>query len=209
MIRKTVSFTVLPFACAFALALVFVLAPARSALAEGADSGAGHLTATACGTLPRPLQLDVQAMDDTVENMQLRKILMDRLARRGIAVTAGAAVVLRFEVARISRPTRYKARDLGELRGGLDERARIRLNVWSNKSDSLLGGRRKGVISEAVDRLQIVVTVNAKDDGRCLWRAQAVHDVAGRDPKQIASKMIAPLADAVGKMVARKPIYVE
>jgi hypothetical protein len=205
MIRMTVSCAILVFALA--------LAPAISALAQsagpGTGSGEGYLTATTCGKLPEPLRLDVQAMDDTVENMQLRKILIDRLMRQGIAVNAGAPNVLRFEVVRTSRPTRYKGRDLGEFRSSKEENARIRLNVWSSKSDSLLGGRRKGVISEAVDRLQIAVTVNAKGDGRCLWRAEAVHDVAGRDPKHIASKMIAPLAEAVGKAVARKPIYVE
>ena len=134
---------------------------------------------------------------------------MEGYGPRGIAVDAGASVVLSFDVARIRRPTRRKGRDLGELTGSINERARIRLNIWSSRRDSLLGGRREGVISEAVDRLRIVVAVDAKSDGRCLWRAEAVYDVAGRDPRRIAAGMMAPLAESIGRWVSRKPIYVE
>lgn len=191
------------------LVLALALAQATPIGAQGADAREGYLTATACGKLPQPLRLDVRAMDNTVENLRLREILVDRLGRRGIAVEAGASVVLSFDVARISRPTRRKERDLGELTGSINERARVRLNIWSSRRDSLLGGRREGVISEAVDRLRIVVAVDAKGDGRCLWRAEAVHDVAGRDPRHIAAGMIAPLAESIGRAVSRKPIYVE
>ncbi len=191
------------------LVLALALAQAPPIGAQGPDAGEGYLTATACGKLPQPLRLDVRAMDNTVENLRLRNILVDRLGRRGIAVDAGASVVLSFDVARISRPTRRKGRDLGELTGSINERARIRLNIWSSRRDSLLGGRREGVISEAVDRLRIVVAVDGKGDGRCLWRAEAVHDVAGRDPRHIAAGMIAPLAESIGQAVSRKPIYVK
>lgn len=201
MTRMTASISILVWALALAL-----LVPIG---AQGAEPGEGYLTATACGKLPQPLRLDVRTMDNTVENLRLREILVDRLGRRGIAVDAGASVVLSFDVARIRRPTRRKGRDLGELTGSINERARIRLNIWSSRRDSLLGGRREGVISEAVDRLRIVVAIDAKSDGRCLWRAEAVYDVAGRDPRRIAAGMIAPLAESIGRWVSRKPIYVE
>ena len=201
MIRMTASVSI--------LVSVLALAQAAPVRAQGADGGEGYLTATACGKLPQPLRLDVLAMDNTVENLRLRGILVDRLGRRGIAVDPGASVVLGFDVARISRPTRRKGRDLGELTGSINERARVRLNIWSSRRDSLLGGRREGVISEAVDRLRIVVAVDARGEGRCLWRAEAVFDVAGRDPRHIAAGMMARLAENIGRAVSRQPIYVD
>jgi hypothetical protein len=70
----------------------------------------------------------------------------------------------------------------------------------------VIGGRRDTVEQEAVDQLHVVLNINSREDGRCLWRGEAIHDMDVGDPRRIGPALMRYLANNVGKAASRTPI---
>jgi hypothetical protein len=195
------------FAVAFGLA-----ASARAA--DNAPPPRGYMTAFACETLARPLQLRVEVADNTAQNMRLKDLLVARLTRNGARIVESSPQVLSLDVAIEREATRNRSADMIDVRVGnknpddsVDrDFARVRMNIWSSTRDSLLTGRQSSVEQQGFDVLQLRASVHSRSDGRCLWQGEIVEDLRGDDAYQSAAKLIPDLADAIGQAVNRKPI---
>jgi hypothetical protein len=152
---------------------------ALSGVAVAAEGeGDGQLVAFACGTLPAKTRLDVQMMDDTPREKALHDAIAAELRRSGYGVAADAPIRVTFEaeLMRERDPTRQGY--LGKL-DSTNRRTEFELNLWSSQGDSVLGGvqRPGGVGGPNVNHL--IVSVNDKSTGKCLWRGEATHPMEG------------------------------
>lgn len=193
------------------IALLTVVALTGVSAARATADGAGLLSAYACGKLPIPLRVEVEAQDDSRKFMELKKVLIDALSARKTGIAANAPLKLSLFVETLRETERRKGRDLGQFSTGNrnDERTKFRMNLWSNRQDSVIGGRKDEVLSQAVDELYVGITVNDKANGRCVWQGEAKLNLDGRDEFATAQKMIPLLAKEMGRTIRSQPIFID
>ena len=196
-----------------AFALAVALAAPAYAENDAPPPPRGYLTAFACETLTTPLQLRVEVMDNTDQNLKLKDLLVQRLQKNGAQIVDSSPQVLSLEVAVARQATRNKPGDMVDVRvggekpeEGTSDYARVRMNIWSSTRDSLLTGRQPSVEEEGFDMLRLRASLNSRADGRCLWQGEIIENLDGEDAYGAAAKVIFHLADAVGQAVNRKPV---
>ena len=169
-----------------------------------AESG-GYITAFACGELQTSRNFQVDTLDDSENSLRLRKAAVDALVRQKASISDTARMRLSVEYEAIQEAAVRKGRDLGEFRSAPgEEDVNLRMNVWSNERDSIIGGRRDRLEKRAIHRVRVKVSVHSKSDGTCLWQGEAEHQLDG-----VAEKVIPRLTAAIGKTVKRQPFEVD
>lgn len=177
------------------------------------DSGGSRINAFACGTLPSPLKVDVQILDNAASFVRYRKLFVDALRKAGGDAVDGAETILTLDVRTEREFQRRSGGELLELRAG-QENTEIgaegdvffRGNIWSNSSDSVLGGRKRDLGRLSLNQLQVTASVNNRKDGRCLWKGEVLHNLQGENADAAAQRIMPILAEAVGKTMRNQPI---
>ncbi len=189
----------------------FFLAVAVPAAGQATGGPAGRVTAFACDALPSPLRVEVEATDESPQADRLRRVVVRSLGARGAVVTPDAPLRLSLYVDSIREPEIRKGRDLGQFSRGnaSDQRTRFRINLWSNRRDSVLGGRRDQVLAVAVDELHVEITLDNRSVGRCVWQGEAVHRLDGRDELAAAELLIPLLIERLGRSASAEPIELD
>jgi len=83
------------------------------------------------------------------------------------------------------------------------------MNLWSNKRDSLIGGRKAGVVEGTADDVRVEITINDKSDGKCVWRGESVHSSAGEDQWSVAEKSVLQLIDMIGRDIRDRAFEID
>jgi hypothetical protein len=175
------------------IAIAGLIAFASPAAANGILSG------YACGAMPASYQIDIEVADDSAQMLKIRDSAIAALKRKQARISGTAELVLSIDILTVREGAVRKKRDLGSVTDGSSERIRARMNLWSNKSDSIIGGRRDGFVKGALDEVRVEITVNDKSNGKCIWRGEAHHGSAGEDQWIIAEKSALQLIDALGQ----------
>jgi hypothetical protein len=165
----------------------------------------GLLTSFSCEDIREPLSVRIDLLDDAPPMLKLRESIVAALGKRGITIASDAPYVLSFEAEAIRRALRRKGRDLGSITDSTDEEMKARINVWSNREDSIIGGRKDSVVSEAIDEMRVIVSIHRVSDGKCVWRGEAVHDTEGREQWSVADSMAPVLVEAIGRESTKRP----
>ncbi|NQU71830.1 MAG: hypothetical protein HQ514_14850 [Rhodospirillales bacterium] len=192
----------------------FLLGAALLAIASPSHAGAAHpgwLTAFACGKLPTPLTVEVDAQDDNQQSRQLKKSLIKALTDRKARITANAPLIVSLHVETVREGAQYKGRDLGEFSRGnrSDERTKFRMNLWSNRKDSVIGGRKDTLLSQGLNELHVAIEIHDKSNGQCVWQGQAKLDLDGRDEFSTTRQIIPLLVTTLGKTVRAEPLKLD
>ena len=183
---------------ALAIAAFGLLAAAQPAAAQGL------MSSFSCEDVADPLRVRIDLLDDAPPMLKLRESVVAALGKRGVSIAADAPYVLSFEADLIRRALRRKGRDLGSISDSTDEDVKARVNVWSNREDSLIGGRKDTVVAEAVDEVRVIISIHRVSDGKCVWRGEAAHDTTGQDQWAVANRVAPVLVDAIGKEAAKR-----
>ena len=183
----------------FGLALGILAGPAQ----------AGSLSAYACGEYAAGRALDVEVDNDTTEMENIRKSVVNALRGKKTPVSDKAGWVLAIRAEAIREGVRRKRRDLGQVRDGSSENVNVRMNVWSNRKDSIIGGRKTGVVAGPIDEVRVTITINDKASGKCIWRGEARHNSDGRDQWEVSEKISLVLIDAMGDAVRDRPFGID
>lgn len=193
------------------LSIAVVLLAAGPAAAQAPARADGEVTATACQALPSPLRVELEAGDGTPGVERLRDALVQALSRRNVVVAPGAPFRLGLYVDSVHEAEKRKGRDLGRFSRGnaSDKRTKFRINLWSNRHDSVIGGRRDQVLKTAVDELQVEITLDDRSDGQCVWQGKAVQMLDGRDELQTAERIIPLLIQRLGRTTRAEPIRLD
>ncbi len=187
------------------------LAAVFPAAGQALDPASGRLTAFVCESLPSPLRIQIESPEGSQRTDRLKRILVRALAARHVVVAPGAPLRLSLYVGSVREPEVRKGRDLGQFSRGnaSDERTQFRINLWSNRRDSVIGGRRDEVLAAAVDELHVEITLDDLSDGRCILQGEAVHRLDGRDEQSVAEHIIPKLIERLGQSASAEPIELE
>jgi hypothetical protein len=168
----------------------------------------GYLTAFACGKLPSPLKVAIDAEDDTKQSRQLKDVLIKALSARATEIATDAPLTISLYVNTVREVARYKGRDLGELSVGNrnDERTKFRMNLWSNRKDSVIGGRKDTLLSQGLNELYVAITVHEKSNGKCVWQGEVKLDLDDQDEFSTARRVIPLLTRALGRTIRAEPL---
>jgi len=173
-----------------------------TAMPVGAQTPA-DVAAVAYRDLPAGLALRVQLLDDSDLNLRVRELVAEELAAGGYPVAEGAPFVLLVETQTNSET------DSGPSLGSFevdDEGARIRMNLWSSREDSLLRGRQESGTIEADARYRISLGLYDGRDGRYYWRGTVTSTLDQGDAADASRAMVPALLAHFGKTVRAAPV---
>ena len=181
---------------------------------QPADVPPSRINAFLCGTLPAPLQLDVQVLDNSRRIIAFRDQFEKELQARGVSVsrTAATIVILDFKTVRefqgkpkdaiFERPSDRNITGVGQ-----EGAVPLQGNVWSNKEGSLFGGPKGESDTFSLNQLQVSASINSRTGGHCLWQGEVLHDLHGdEDPDNLTRKILPVLAQAIGKTIRNRAL---
>lgn len=203
------------------LGLVLLGTPAAAQLVPPPPEG--RVNAIVCGDIPATMVLDVVLLDNADANLPVKDSFVATLRRQGVRIASGAALVLTLGIETVRETVSIKPPDLIEVQVGQANKdaarvapgdtsigeqglTRVRANIWSNRRDSVLGGRRRVVEGEMIDQVKLSASLNRRADGRCLWQGDAVQELNGADAARAARRLAPLLAGLLGKPVRDQPL---
>lgn len=188
--------------------VVVALVSAPPSIAQSEKGKTGRLDAYACEELPAPLRIDVQMLDDTPRYLRIREKFILQMRQNGTEVVAGAPLVLTIDVTTMREFSQSDKNHIGEVRVDTGGSISLRGKIWSNTEGSVLGGRKKSSDRLAVDQLKVTANLNWRDDGRCVWQGEFLHDLQGGDPDRAAVQFAPSLVDAIGRSIRDRTVTV-
>lgn len=193
----------------FVLAAV-LFAAAVPAAGQGTNEPAGRVTSFACVPLPSPITLSVETPNGSSQADRLRRALMNSLSSHNANVRRGAPLKLSLYVELVRGPEIREGADLGSDDDNIgDENIQIRVDLWSNRRNSVIGGRRDLDTKAEVEKLRIEITLDNRSNGRCVWQGNAEYRLDGRDELETAEKIIPLLVDRLGRSAKAEPITLD
>jgi hypothetical protein len=201
----------------FSLAGLAVLAMAHAAPSlaiaqEGptdsaTESVTGVLNAVAFRPVPEGAPIFVRPLDDTNENLAIKKDIEDALTNKGYTIgTDPKGIVLSFETR--SQPgywTSSRRRTFIELQGSAgsgtraEKNSRGLVNLYDSQRGAVLNKGQQSVVTPAATVYRLDVNIDDKTEGKSLWLAWAVANLAEGDPVTLAESMVPVIVDNIGK----------
>ncbi|MEE8333367.1 MAG: hypothetical protein V3R85_05925 [Alphaproteobacteria bacterium] len=183
----------------------------------------GRVNAIVCGDVPATLVLDVVLLDNADANLPVKDSFVATLRGRGVRIAPGASLVLTLGIETVREAVNVKPPDLvdvqvgqanedsartepGDTSIGEQGMTKVRANIWSNRRDSVLGGRRRVVEGQMVDQVKLSASLNRRADGRCLWQGDAVQELNGANAARAARTLAPFLAHSLGKSIRNRPL---
>ncbi len=197
------------------VAIILALTIHGEALGQSADPPTSRLNTYECESLPRPLRLSVQLLDDADRFLKFKDHFENELRAAGAEITTNAPAVLTLDVRTVREYQGESAGPLFELRAGQentnigqDGTVFFRGNVWSNRSNSVLGGPKRQSGQRSLNQLQVTVNINRNTDGRCLWQGEVLHNLDGENADIITLRTLTILAGNLGKTVRNRALTI-
>jgi len=181
--------------------LLIAHAPLSAATAQQPEQGVLH--AVSFEPLPEGIPVLVRPLDDTDENLEIKKEFEAAMASDGLNVAADEArIVLSFETREevaagpAPRPQNtIRFRGQGGRMSTSDER-----NV-----PKLIEAPRDGTRIYRPSRYRIDATIDDKVDGTRLWQGWAVAGLEEHTHLFLAKTMVPAIVDSIGQTVREKP----
>jgi hypothetical protein len=171
------------------------------------ESPTGVLNAVSFKPLPAGAPILVRPLDDTDENLVIKKDIEAALTARGYTLsTDPQGIVLSFESR--SEPgywTSTRQRKFIELEGtaGTGTRAsknsRGMVNLYDSQQGAVLNKGNQSIVTPAATLYRLDVNIDDKTDGKSLWRGWAIANLAEADAVNLAKAMVPALVDNIGK----------
>ncbi len=195
------------------VAVIAVLTINGGALGQSADVPTSRLNTYECDTLPQPLRMSVQVLENTERFLKFKGKFEKELRAGGAEIATDARVVLTLDVRTVREFQEKSASTLFDLHIGkktsnFGKVDTLRGNIWSNRRNSLLGGPKRQSGQHALNQLQVIATLNRRTDGRCLWQGEVLHNLNGENADNATLRIITILAGNLGKTVRNKALNI-
>lgn len=182
-----------------------------------AHAETGVLNALSLRPIPVQKVIEVQALDDSDENLLLQVEIEKQLVANGFTLTKKGDVILNFETR--DQIGGWNSGSDGHIisleasggRGdGEGENRSALVNVYGSSSGGLLN-RKEGIRppSSIASKYRLDVSIERRDDGKTLWRAWSVADLESGEGLTLTKKMIPLLVESIGKTVRSQAFTVE
>ena len=169
----------------------------------------GLLSGYACGQMPATFKVDIEVGDDSEQMLKIKKTITGALQQKQAQVSGSASLVLAIDVLTRLKGTLRQKPNLGFISDGSSDQIWARMNLWSNKRDSLIGGRKAGVVEGTADDVRVEITINDKLNGKCVWRGESVHSSAGEDQWSVAEKSALQLINMIGRDIRDRAFEID
>ena len=189
------------------LAMVHAGPPLAMAQESRTESPTGVLNAVVFKPLPAGAPILVRPLNDTDENLAIKKDIEAALTTRGYTLgTDPKGIVLSFETR--SQPgywTSTRRRKFVELEGtaGTGTRAgkksRGLVNLYDSQQGAVLNKGNPSVVTPAATFYRLDVNIDDKTQGKSLWRAWAVANLAEGNTVTLAKAMVPAIVDNIGE----------
>ena len=187
---------------------VLVMVYAAPPLANAQESPTGVLNAVVFKPLPAGAPILVRPFDDTDENLAIKKDIEAALTSRGYSVgTDPKGIVLSFETR--SQPGYWTSssgqRKFITLEGtvgtgtGAGKHSRGLVNLYDSQQGAVLNKGNQNTVTPAATFFRLDVSIDDKTDGKSLWRAWALANLAEGNGTTLAKAMVPAIADNIGK----------
>jgi len=197
------------------VSLLFVVLAVGISSIGPSHAESGVLNALSLKPLPEHKVIQVQALDDSDENLQLQADIEKYLVANGYTLAEKGDIILSFETRdqiggwNSGSDGHIIALEASGGRGG-GENHSARVNVFDSATGGLLN-RREGVRapSSIASQYRLDVSVEQRADGKTLWRAWSVADLESGEGLTLTKKMIPLLVDNMGKTVRSQSFTVD
>ncbi|MBT3556563.1 MAG: hypothetical protein HN644_01475 [Rhodospirillales bacterium] len=207
----------MPIARTLILLIMTVLVLASAAQAQSGSSNQGLLNAVQYRPLPADAVIEVQALDNSEENISLVVELTRALSTLGYAVADKGMLVMTIETrdeigawttSGDGKNIEFQAQ---QGSGGTGNSVDLRVNLFDSDSGGLLSNSQSNPTSIVTPSRYVVdITVDSREDGKRLWQGW-ISATLGQtnDPstdQSLKLRMIPPLADAYGQTISKQVI---
>jgi hypothetical protein len=169
------------------------------------------LSTLVCEPLAKKAALQLTPADDSDLYLSVKDGIRKAVEQAGHPVEEKAGLQLYYSLNETAVEIRERGPTLGRLEVrtvNREVRSQLLVNIWSNKQDSLIGGRRTESGLRVSNVLIATFELNRQDNGRCVWRGEGAVELGA-----VAAQDVAPgLADAVASRIgqgidrARQPL---
>jgi hypothetical protein len=186
------------------LCLGLLLTSVGISLAQG--YGEALMNASSYRPVPMGSTLNVQPLDNSDQNMILKREFERILMARGYKISEDANLVITFETRdEIGAYSTRNKRAILELnaRGGREggEDARMRFNLFDSNSGGVFNQGKGETSVMTPSQYRIDVTVDSRDNGKRHWQAWAVANLDHSDGGVLVQAMIPEIVNKLGKTV--------
>ena len=207
----------MPIARTLILPVLALFVLASVAHAQSGNSNQGVLNAVQYRSLPTDAVIEVQALDNSEENMLLVMELTRALSALGYAVADEGTLVMTIETrdeigawttTGDGKNIEFQAQ---QGSGGTGNNVDLRVNLFDSQTGGLLSNSQSNPTSIVTPSRYVVdITVDSREDGKRLWQGW-ISATLGQtnDPstdQSLMLRMIPSLADAYGKTISKKEI---
>lgn len=171
------------------------------AVAAAAMAGEAVVKTVVCESFPEDAAIVLEPVDDSPLNLEIGEELAMALRHAGYRIADAAGLELRYKATEKALRAGFQDRSLGRLKIGGGEGVSLKLNIWSNRKDSILGGRQRRQPRLFETHLILTMQLDRHVNGACVWRGEAGASLVGWQHSELASRPTRALADAFGKDV--------
>lgn len=195
----------------FAAALIAVALPASHGPARAQTDApvTAVMSALALQPMPDDRTVEVVTYDDSDLARAVGAVAGQALTAQGYQVGDGGRLQLGIEL-RDELQIGERAPTLGSAtveRGEIDDN-NVRVNIFADNQDSVLGGRVGPTTSDAL-RFGLYVTLNDRSTGRRIWQAEIMGDISGTDREAAAPLMTQAVLQRLGAPVTQEQLVLE
>ena len=166
----------------------------------------GTVNAASLRPFPNETVVSVLAWDNSDENTDLARYIVELLGQRGFRVADDAPLALKFttteNVGQLSENERSRLVDIyGKAGTGTEDEARVRLNLFSSDKGGVFNeGRTVTSESKVFSTYSLEMTIDRRDGPR-LWQGEARVQINSAARQKIARQLVPPLLANIGKTV--------
>lgn len=180
-----------------------------AALAQSDQPVTASISALALAPMPDATTVEIVSYDDSDLAQSVANVARQALEGRGYQLGAGGQLRLGIElIDRIAIAERSPTLGSAQIQTGPRDESDVRVNIFADSEDSVLGGR---VGPGSSDSLQfgLYVTLNDSSTGRRVWQAEIIADIGGSSREIAGPLMAQAVADFIGEPASQVEIILE
>jgi hypothetical protein len=181
--------------------LFFIAALFWSEAGRAADATISTLE---CEPLTKNASIQLNPADDSDLYLSVKKAVRDAVEQSGHPVAEKAPLELYYSLAETAVEVREAGPSLGHLEVrtvNREVRSQLLVNIWSNKQDSLIGGRRTESGVRVSNVLIATFELNRLDNGRCVWRGEGAVELGAVTAQDVARSLATAVASRIGQAI--------
>lgn len=174
---------------------------------EPGKAAEATLSTQVCEPLARQAAVHLTPADDSDLYLSVKDGIRKAVERAGHPVKEKADLELYYSLAETAVEIREQGQTLGKLEVrtvNREVRSQLLVNIWSNKQDSLIGGRRTASGIRVSNVLIATFELNQQKNGRCVWRGEGAVELGAVTSMDVAPALSDAIVARIGQGIDRE-----